>query len=192
MRLCGSIPRKDMVVTRPGEGSSGGARGAPCLLRPVSQESLNGLVFASTNGPPPTLTKIAATATATPTNHPHRAPNSNSYTNSREDTTNTTPTPSADSGSSNPNGVFPSLSSNTTAMARGILTDRNQHQQQVFDLTSQQAGSGVVLEPPGWAVPASGESRLEVRRRPALGLWLASMRGFLSLCTHRTHPFCLF
>jgi hypothetical protein len=162
VRLCGSIPRKDMVVA---EGSCE-AGGAPSLQGPVSRESLNGLVFASTNGPAPTLTKIAATAGATPTNppredHDHQqqrlvSSSDNPRTISAADTRTTTATTTF-------------ANHNTAAMARGILTDRHQHQ--VFDLTNQQqqaaAGSisGVVLEPPVWAVPASGESRLEVRRR---------------------------
>ena len=171
VRLCGSIPRKDMVVAKPGEGSCGSG-GAPSHLRPVSRESLTGLVFASTNGPAPTLTKIAATAAATSTNPPPPHQHQRMSNKSESANTNTTVTLSA---ATNANIVPSSPNHNNTAMARGILTDRHQHQ--VFDLTSQQAGcgGGVVLEPPGWAVPASGESRLEVRPTRVYAVHLRSL-----------------
>jgi hypothetical protein len=126
--------------------ANNGRGGALCHLRPVSQESLNGLVFATANGPPPTLTKtgeeeegrIGAVLTANNKNV------------------------ARPSDATLPRG--PALP--FTDM-RAILAESR-----VVDLTNlglDRSGSvgsslaGIVVEPPAWAVPASGgEARLEV------------------------------
>jgi hypothetical protein len=156
VRLCGSIPRQDMIV-----GGNNGRGGAPCQLRPVSQEPLNGLVFATTNGPAPTLT---VTKTA-----PARMPTSTDEGETTRGKISSMRTSLARMLDGSISTLPPSATTSLPfADARGVLADR-----QIIGFSncrsSQSSSSslinvaGIVVEPPSWAVPAScGESRLEV------------------------------
>jgi len=56
--------------------------------------------------------------------------------------------------------ILQNSTNNNDKMARGVLVENQQHHSQPL---------APVLEPPSWAVPARGETRLEVR----LGYWFA-------------------
>lgn len=146
VRLCGSIPRKDLLTAASAMAASSSTSssrmgGAPCLL--AACLTSRG-VFASANGStddPPTLAHLSKTAPnllLLPTT-----------TNSR----------CADVPTQ-----YDHNANNSSVMGGGSEVLLHQHSQQPLPHTvshEPQQPLGLVLEPPTWAVPARGESRLE-------------------------------
>ena len=155
VRLCGSIPRKDLLTAASAMAASSSTSssrmgGAPCLL--AACLTSRG-VFASANGStddPPTLAHLSKTA-----------PNL------------LLPPTTTNSRCADVPTQYDHNANNSSVMGGGSEVLLHQHSQQPLPHTvshEPQQPLGLVLEPPTWAVPARGESRLEVceSSQPAL------------------------